>query len=246
MRRETPGTDVSEPPRIRRSKPPEGVIDVWKVDQQAWPALRRCTLSAQERDRANRLVRPDVAESFRNRRRALRAILADYVDCEPEELELSAGKGGKIVLRHPAKASDLRFSLSSSGDVGLIAITAASEIGVDVEMLRPVDMVEALVRRYFAPAEVDALLAVHPLCRSAAFLRCWTRKEAVMKAHGAGMALGLSCIEVGLAPHMAQAACVEIEGRSFSLIDLSAATGYSAAVAAEGPIRRIRYWAMPS
>lgn len=246
MKRETPGARSGEPPRIGCTKPPEGEIDVWKVDQQAGTAEGRCTLSAGERERANRLIRPDLAEAFRNRRRALRSILAGYVDCEPADLELSDGPAGKIFLRHLAGGCDLRFSLSGSGGAALIAIATAGEIGVDIETLRPVARVEALVRRYFAPAEVEAFLAIHPIRRSAAFLRCWTRKEAVMKAHGAGMALGLNRIEAGLAPYSAQGASVEVEGRRFSVLDVSAGTGYSAAVASAAPIRRIRYCAWPS
>ena len=76
------------------------------------------------------------------------------------------------------------FSVSHSGSLGLIAIAEGDRrIGVDVEQVRHDTDVRALAARFFHPEEAEAIGD-----RRDAFFRCWTRKEAVVKALGLGLA----------------------------------------------------------
>lgn len=87
----------------------------------------------------------------------------------------------------------------ADGDIGwshshgrlLIARTREGSVGVDVESrARHADALR-IARRYFAPEETAALEAMADAARQSAFLRLWCAKEAVLKAHGGGIAFGL-------------------------------------------------------
>ncbi len=87
---------------------------------------------------------------------------------------------------------------SHSGERLLLALGRDVTLGVDLEQLRPRPRALELARRYFASAEVERLHALGPEPREAAFLRLWCAKEAVLKAHGRGLAFGLHRLEFGL------------------------------------------------
>ena len=99
-----------------------------------------------------------------------------------------AGRGGKDSGR-------LAVSLThTNGAVIAAASPDAARVGVDVERLDRTVRAEALARRYFAPAEADALESLPPGCRRGAFLRTWTLKEAWGKATGMGVQRALPLI----------------------------------------------------
>jgi 4'-phosphopantetheinyl transferase len=132
---------------------------------------------------------------------------------------------------------ELAFNLSHSRGTALVAVTAAREVGVDVEAVRERDLL-GLARTYFAPAEQAVLASLAGPERAAAFYRCWTRKEAYLKACGMGLGLRLDSFEVTLAPGDAPAlrrserAPGEVERWSFA--DPPAPPGFAAAVAVDG------------
>ena len=73
----------------------------------------------------------------------------------------------------------------------LLAHAAHGRIGVDIEPLaRRADPLR-IARRYFAGEEIAALDSLDGDARQRAFLRLWCAKEAVLKAHGGGIAFGL-------------------------------------------------------
>ncbi|WP_353962867.1 MULTISPECIES: 4'-phosphopantetheinyl transferase superfamily protein [unclassified Streptomyces] len=68
-------------------------------------------------------------------------------------------------------------------------------IGIDIERVRHVDL-SALASAGLPEAERNYLADIEPYLRQAAFMRCWTRKEAVVKASGIGIEAALSQIDV--------------------------------------------------
>jgi 4'-phosphopantetheinyl transferase len=110
---------------------------------------------------------------------------------DPKVIELDVGLGGKPKLSSTHDAA-FRFNVSHSGDLALIAITNGCEVGVDVEQVRDVNHMEQIAKRFFLPSEYGAIMELSPADQCHAFLRCWTGKEAVLKAIGEGIATNWS------------------------------------------------------
>lgn len=175
-----------------------GEVHVWAVPlvgTQTPPAELESMLSAKDRDRAKRFLREEAGRSFATARAGLRTILGRYLRLPPIEVPIDTAPNGKPHLA-ASVASDLQFNLAHSGELALVAVTSSGEIGVDVERLRPVDHWPEISSRYFH-AEEAAIIgdAAHT---PANFFRCWTRKEAVLKAIGVGIIFPLDLFRVPL------------------------------------------------
>ncbi|HEU5142754.1 MAG TPA: 4'-phosphopantetheinyl transferase superfamily protein [Solirubrobacterales bacterium] len=130
---------------------------------------------------------------------ALRGILARYLD-EPSDIDptpvgsmsdalaavaLRIGEGGKPELAE--RPPRLRFNLSHSGGLALVAVAAVREVGVDVERIDPRRDVMRLAARALDPAAAAAVRAAIPRERAPAFHRAWAQREAAAKCHGVGL-----------------------------------------------------------
>ncbi len=173
----------------------------------------------------------------------LRLLLASVLGMAPGEIEFAAGRHGKPYLAGVAAGSDLCFNLSHSGDVGLVGWAQGRDIGVDVEVWRPMRDEAALVRRYFSPAEIAAYEALPAAGRTEGFFNCWTRKEAYIKAVGRGLGLPLDSFDVSL--DSGAGACLLRpsglcdDGRLWSLAAPAFASRLSLAVVLEAPEVRV-------
>lgn len=195
------------------------------------------------------------------RRGLLRRLLGRYLNQAPAEVRFVYGPRGKPALATPEPVA---FNLSHSGDVALFAFSAGSAIrlGVDLELIRSDLAHMALAQRYFSPAEQAALQALPKSQQLAAFFRCWTRKEAFVKALGEGLSVPLDSFDVSLAastgvglgspasgseslllawrhPEAGQTSC--------TLLDLEPAPGFAAALAVIGAGScRVECWQLAS
>lgn len=119
-----------------------------------------------------------------------RAWLAPRLECTPDAVPMQRTPRGRPRLRAPHAHHDI--SWSHSGDGLLIAHARNAVVGIDLEWRRPRKRVLAIADRYFHPAETEWLAAhTHETSRQDAFIRLWCAKEAVLKAHGHGLAFGL-------------------------------------------------------
>ncbi|MDQ6778846.1 MAG: 4'-phosphopantetheinyl transferase superfamily protein [Actinomycetota bacterium] len=182
--------------------PASRIVDVWHaradaVSEADYAALAG-TLCEEERRRAHAFAFAADRRRFTVAHGLLRVLLADRADCTPEALRFTAGPAGKPALQPPV--DDLHFSLSHGGDELLIAVTRGMLVGVDIEPLARKVAWQELARRTFAPSEHVALLALPPELRETAFLTCWTRKEAYVKARGEGLGRGLGTFSVAVDP----------------------------------------------
>jgi 4'-phosphopantetheinyl transferase len=156
------------------------------------PGPELAVLSDDERARAARFVRARDRRRFARCRAALREILGRLLDDPAGSLRFRAAAVGKPELdRGPSGDASLRFNVSHSADLGIIAVSRGRELGVDLEKLRPISEARGIVASFFTAAEQDAFAAIPEPARRGAFLRGWTRKEAVLKGFGTGIA-GLS------------------------------------------------------
>jgi 4'-phosphopantetheinyl transferase len=123
--------------------------------------------------------------------------------------------------------------------MALYAVTLGRDVGIDLEAARPITGLASLARRTFSPRETSALLALPPAQRDAAFLRCWTRKEAFLKLVGFGLSVPLDAFDVSLAPGEPPAVLGLRHplGRpeAWVLADVDAPAGYLAALAIATP-----------
>lgn len=137
--------------------------------------------------------RPEVRERFVAGRSWLRRILSCYQGQPPESIAFAYGESGK-----PSVAGPVSFSLSHSGDLAAVAV-ARFEIGVDIELVRPIEPETA--DGPFSPLEIAALAVVPAQEFSPAFLRIWTQKEAYLKALGCGFLGSPRGFSVNGSPH---------------------------------------------
>jgi 4'-phosphopantetheinyl transferase len=73
-------------------------------------------------------------------------------------------------------------------------------MGVDLEFVKPIPEMQALVDQYFSVAERIGFGSVPPDLKLKAFYNCWTRKEAYVKALGGGLLIALDQFDVSVDP----------------------------------------------
>jgi 4'-phosphopantetheinyl transferase len=225
-------------------------VHVWRISLAPAGLAERMLgghLSAADWQRAETFRTEPARREFVLGRGALRAILAPYVGCQPAELTLETGPHGKPGLAGPAHGTEVQFSIAHTQDLALVAVTRGRPIGVDVERLRPITDVQGIAERFFSDPEREAL---KPLAGTAeelnAFFRCWTRKEAYIKATGEGLGRGLDGFAVTLlAGDPARLAWCRDDPEAparWSFASLAPAPGYEAALAVAGALASVRTW----
>ena len=175
----------------------EAEAHVWRASLcSADPECGRAweILSQDERARAERFHFERDKRRFVLCRAALRTLLAEYAGMAAEDVSLQYGPYGKPCL--PASYG-LEFNVSHSLDVAVFAL-ARHAVGVDIEAIRPVRHALRVAESFFAPSELAELRLAAPEDLDAAFLRCWTRKEAYVKGFGDGLTMPLESFAVGL------------------------------------------------
>lgn len=224
-------------------------IHVWRaaLDQPS-PRIRdfRHVLAADELARADRFHFDKDRGHFIVARGILRAILGAYLNLAPERLRFRYGAHGKPALAGNGDDGAIRFNASHSHGVALYAIARRRDVGIDVERIRPDLAVAEIAERFFAPGEIALIRSLTAEAQRQAFFRCWTRKEAYVKARGAGLSLSLDQFDLSGAPSEPVAAIIPGEETSeadtWSLCDLAPAPGYVGAVAMAARGWRISCW----
>ena len=238
------------PPRTLELRPDE--VHVWRcvldlASSRVEELLR--SLSSDERARAGQLRFPMHRARFIAARGLLRIILGRYVGMAPAELRFRRGEEGKPYLARESGGDVLRFNMSHSHGLALYAVTCGREVGIDLEHVRPDVACERIAERFFSQREAAALSAVPAHARAEAFFRCWTHKEACIKAKGGGFWLRLSRFEVTLDPEgsgvLLSTPCDPQEASRWSLQELEPGRGFVAALVVEGTGWQLKCWHCP-
>jgi 4'-phosphopantetheinyl transferase len=182
-------------------------------------------LDGHERDRLHRFRRPADQARYLAAHALVRLVLADAVGTPPAALAFDrtcrcGEQHGKPVL--PGGPG---FSLTHAGDLVGVAVHPGGDVGLDVEQARELADLPAMADHVCSPRETAA--------DAEAFFTLWTRKEALLKAVGTGLATPMSAITVG------PAGVLDWTGEDAPrdplwLADLHPAAGYHAAVAGTG------------
>jgi len=213
-----------------------GVVRVWH-----WPldvsALEVAdlgkVLSPDELERAERYRFERHRNEFISTRAVLRMVLASYTAQLAGSLSFDYSAQGKPALKNGPP--DLRFNVSHTEGLAVLAVVRDREIGVDAEKIRPQPDAQKLAKRFFSVREQRFLEKLSGDELQRAFFRCWTRKEAYIKAKGEGLSLPLHAFDVSLEEDQ-PAALVgtrpdPTEAGRWTLCDLSVGQGYAAALA---------------
>lgn len=233
------------PPGPPNPRLDDSSVHVWMADLHA-PGEHldhyASLLAHDERERAARFHFERHRDHFVAGRGILRTLLALYLDQAPEAVQFSYTDFGKPFL---AK-SNLQFNLAHCGNVALFAFCLQDAVGIDVERQRELPDALAIAGRFFSPRESETLRALPPAEQTAAFFRCWTRKEAFIKAVGEGLSYPLAAFDVTLAPRE-EARLLAVRGSAseaaqWTLLDLRPAMGYEGALVVKGKPARLRRW----
>jgi len=156
-------------------------------------------LSPEEIKRSKRFISERDSYRYQVTHSMKRLILANYLDCDPQCLGFKFGSHGKPVLDNLQNSLRVQFNISHSRDLILIAITAEDSIGIDIEYYKKKLSIESLAEIIFSPLERKFFSELKSQQeRKEAFFRCWTRKEAYLKAVGIGLTQDLTSISVDL------------------------------------------------
>lgn len=224
-----------------------GEIRVWLADLDRPPkslAELAATLSADERERAARFRFPEHRDRFVAGRGLLRELLGACLGRSAKALHFEYGSHGKPALAGADAGAGLHFNLAHSGNGALYAI-ARQAVGVDLERLDRDASFAAILDRVCTPRELTLFRTLPPEREQEAFFSCWTRKEAIAKAFGSGLASGLQNLEVcfgGDGRPNGRACLRDGAQRQWSVLNLPMDLGWSGALAAEGADWRWRGW----
>ena len=199
----------------------EGHVQVWqmRVDE---PAVEACAalLSEEEHARLHRMRLGMARNEFVVGRAMLRVLVGAVLEMPATQISISTGDFGK-----PSVAR-IEFSVAHSHGNILIALCRNSRVGVDIEWIdKDIETVE-IAQQSFSRGEISRLEHREDEQRLLAFYDIWTKKEAMVKAHGQGLTLDL---ESFTAPE--DDALALVDGEQLFVQKLASEPGYAAALA---------------
>jgi 4'-phosphopantetheinyl transferase len=237
------------PPPPLDPEPGSDEVHVWLASLDV-PADRlaslRDLLNAEELARADRFLQPHHRMHSAVARGCLRSLLGRYLGTAPQSVKFQFNARGKPLLAGAYEHSGLRFNLSHSHGLALLAFARGRDVGVDIERIRPEHAGEKIADRFFAPAEAARLRSLPSAQRPQSFFECWTRKEAYIKARGQGLALPLDSFQVAVGPGVPPSIlCADDEpdaSARWAVLDLQPAAGFAGALVVERPPCVLRCW----
>ena len=211
-------------------------IDLWSWSLDEPPktgGIPSATLSKDELARANRFLFERDRQRFICGRHKLREILATYVGSDPEALRFKYTASDKPEIDPQWQSNAPYFNLSHSGPLAMLAVSADTELGVDIEQLRPIET--NVAKQFFSAHEQDALVHLEGEDWINGFYRLWTLKEAFLKATGEGLLQELNSFDIAFSADQ-PAHLLRLEGDSFApdhwtLHSFSPAPGFVGALA---------------
>ena len=173
-----------------------GVVHVDLEPDDAREAAAVARLDDEEVERWRRYPYVGPRRQFALCRAALRAVLCDRLGCRNDELSFATSEHGKPSARLGGAPAPISFNVSHGGRHGLIAFASEGRLGVDVEELAPRRNLNLLVDGALAPREREEVASRSGDDQLRLFLRLWTMKEALVKAHGKGFLLDPTGFEI--------------------------------------------------
>ncbi|WP_425144796.1 4'-phosphopantetheinyl transferase family protein [Deinococcus sp.] len=165
------------------------VVEVWTYQLASSPFSDPTgTLPVSEQQRADQLMQAGARRLFLAAAHLKRSVLAQSVGLPPADLRFQTGPNGKPFLAAGQNPHDLRFNLTHSGQLALLAVTRGAELGIDLERLRAVQW-RGVAAQVFSQSERHTLRHTPPARQPQVFFDHWTAKEAYLKALGCGLSI---------------------------------------------------------
>lgn len=174
-------------------------------------------------------------------RGALRILSGRYLHLSPNTIKFRYGKYGKPDYGFPVP---LKFNISHSGNLIVIAFVKNCQLGVDIERIRQDFNVLDIAEKFFSDMEIKMLHDVQQDDVYKAFYRCWTRKESFIKAKGSGLSFPLARFTVSLNDNEAKLLKTEwnpAEKEKWKLFSFEPASGYVGALSIGANIQKVIY-----
>ena len=185
----------------------EHQVHVWLFHMNTTPpGIKRFypLLSAEEKERSERFVHFMHRKRFIASHGFLRSVLGRYLDIAPEQVQYDKKENGKPILKASAHEDAIRFNLSHSNHLAMLAVSRSLELGMDVEYMDRKNQWQKLIKRFFTEPEQQAIFSLPENRQQQAFFQVWTRKEAHMKVTGQGLHLSPTRFTVSVPPTPAQ------------------------------------------
>lgn len=128
----------------------------------------------------------------------LRFLLGKYLNISARDIRFDYNPFGKPQIDF-LPSEELFFNVSHSGEFCLIGLSRSNQIGVDIELIKPVDY-DFLSKNVFSKAELAEFQSIPNNIKSKAFYCGWTRKESFIKGIGKGLSFPLKNFSVTLKP----------------------------------------------
>jgi 4'-phosphopantetheinyl transferase len=216
------------------------IVDIWTIQKNTLASLRQnyhSTLSAEEMLRANKFHFEKDKDAFIIYHASQRMILAHYLKIPPKDITITIREKGKPFLQN----SSLRFNLSHSHEIAMLAITCDTDIGVDIEYSKKMSNFLDIAKKFFHPEEYRQLIDIQrPVEQRDYFYLLWTVKEALLKATGEGISAGLNNFHVKLNTAK-ENSLSHTHASNISLMRLNCPENYLASLAIIGKQKTVQY-----
>ncbi|AET69195.1 phosphopantetheine--protein transferase [Desulfosporosinus orientis DSM 765] len=120
----------------------------------------------------------------------VRSVISSATGLQNKDIVFLRNENGKPCLQG---AGGVHFNLSHSGK-WVVCIAGSSEVGIDVEEMKPVDI--SLGEGFFSRSEYEALKKLPQEQQLERFYELWTLKESYVKAVGRGLEIPLNSFSI--------------------------------------------------
>ena len=203
-------------------------------------------LSPAELNRVSRISFDKHRNRYIVARGLLRQFLGDRLHVRPNSVMFEYGKYGKPMLDRQLSLPNFYFNLSHHENVAVFAFSSVCEVGVDIEAVRDISDADDVAARMFSIREFESYCNLPRESRSTGFFNCWTRKEAFVKAIGAGLDYPLDSFDVSLNPgEPAEILAIRNKtdaSRAWKLDSFDISPNYVACLASFSTSKFSRYW----
>lgn len=168
-------------------------IHVWVIEwkkAQKWSKQRWECLSEEQKNEVRRYRFHDDKMRSLVSKTVLIELLEHYLYLPHSDFQIKKGTYGRPYIKSKKKGFSIQFNISHSGIIVMLAFGRCKTLGVDVEMIKPLNNYKELAKNLYS---LEEYLIIE---NAVDFFRCWTKKEAYLKALGTGLNKRLNSFSV--------------------------------------------------